>query len=429
MKRLLITLALAAVFGGSCPTAIASAPSGSSSLQQEKLREEIKQLQLSNQGQEGLSGFIRAYGGMLTGLGAVIGALLAVRKYSNQRKDERKAEQNQREKDMEQQKIDAELRADEAFTRVIAGLATEKPYERVAAAAGLWTFTEPAYEKYWPQIYRLALANLKLGGDDETSRQLVDVFTTVLKLLPAPHEIDTDFSRAYLARADLSGLRDASETKDVDGESTTLKSASNGKSANNSKSLRGFDFSSANLSDADLRNSDLTGATGTEVDIRRARLSGPSASLETVRFQKARADGAIFQQGRLVNAHFEYAELTNAQFQQARLQGAHFENASLHGARFEEADIADARFTGATLDVVALGSILDAKRWQGAHFSQKEQDWLKEADARRQKNDPPNEANASNERVSAEATPAVAPAQVTATAVVPPAESPKEKKT
>ena len=203
MKRLLIVLAVGAALGVFCPAAIASAPSSSLSLQQQKLQEEIKQLQLSNQGQEGIGGFVRAYGGILTGLAAVLGtlgALLEIMPRSGGA-SARPIGTSVRKK-ARQRQLDAARQADEAFAGVIAGLGSTQPFKRVGAAVGLWTFVEPAYTKYWPQIYRITLANLNSAG---TMRRPGNSFICSQRssLLQAPDKVDTDLF-ACVSRASRS---------------------------------------------------------------------------------------------------------------------------------------------------------------------------------------------------------------------------------
>jgi uncharacterized protein YjbI with pentapeptide repeats len=306
------------------------APPGQTRLEQQKLRAEIRKLELENARSDSLREDVLAWAPFVTVLVAVGGLLVPVVR-------ETRANRRQRERELEQ-------RFDEQFAQAISNLGSDKDAVRVSAAVALSGFLRPRYSQFHDDVYRVLCANLGAEHSEFVNRFLVRAFAQALRMhvaeakrVGAPAEID--LARCNVGRIDLSGV-----------------------------DLTGADIAFADLGHANLTGCVLDRARGYEVDLGKARLS--RASLREVRFHKARAPEAQFHGSTMTSAELRGADLERAQFQQARLQGAHLDDARLRGARFDQANVADAFFRGAALDDVALRSLLNTERatWTKAHF-------------------------------------------------------------
>ena len=126
--------------------------------------------------------------------------------------------------------------------------------------------------------------------------------------------------------------------------------------------LRGLDFSTAALRNADLRGADLSGATLTganlfSADLRGATLAG--AQLSRANLQRTRLNDADMRNARLHSAQLEsavlsgadlrFAELNHARAQYTVLQGCDLSSASLQGTNLQRARLRSAKLRGADL--------------------------------------------------------------------------------
>ena len=120
-------------------------------------------------------------------------------------------------------------------------------------------------------------------------------------------------------------------------------------------SLRGRDFTEANLREADLRHADFSGAI-----LNRADLSF------------AWAKNAHFDNARIRGAALERAQLQGASFKYAQLQGAYLDGAQLHGATLDEAKLQGAFVSFAFFELIVTqlpGASLNGTQLQGAIVS------------------------------------------------------------
>src|SRR6266699_4676775 len=183
-------------------------------LNKEKLAQEVQQLK--NQNEPDSLGWLRSNASiLLSTLIVVIGALfgswqwsvgrrdaqnkeLEDRKAERERRDEeqqrwledRKAERERRDEEQQRwlkdQEAEREKRAEESFQSVVEGLGSEREEARVSAAINLRTFLLPGYERFYRQVFDLAVAHLRLPRNAHGSED------------PDPHLPPTTLSQALI---------------------------------------------------------------------------------------------------------------------------------------------------------------------------------------------------------------------------------------
>ena len=308
-------------------------------LEQAKLRQEIRQLQLANRDHTGLRGFLATYGGLVAGIAALGTVFVALTNLAHQRKLDRT-----------QRLTESIRRMDEQFSATLANLGSESTAIQAAAAVSLLSFLRPEYRDYHRQVRLVALANLKVRDRGPVTALLVRAFSDALRTAAPIQADEVDFAGAELGGVDLSGL-----------------------------DLRAADLRGAKLTDADLTNVNLE-----DVDAYKASLSGAcfsGANLREARLTAVDAQKAVFHGQANLNAiKFHDAILIDARFESSSLQSAHFDRAHLEGARFQSADINDAFIRPATFDEATLKSLSRAKNKQNAHFSHEILDRLRALD-------------------------------------------------
>ncbi len=310
------------------PAVAAAAPPATDRLEQAKLRQEIRQLQLENRDRTGIRGFLGSYGGLLAGVAALATVLVTVTNLVRQRNLDR------------QQRHDESLRRlDERFSAVLTDLGATSEAVQAGAAVSLLTFLRPEHRDYHRQVRLVALANLKVRQPGPVTALIVRALSDALRTAAPIQSDEIDFAGAELTGINLAGL--------------DLRSAT----------LRG-----AQLKDADLTGAKLEGVDAYKVGFHGACLSG--ADLREAHLEGAHAPKAVFHDQANLNAvKFHDAVLTGARFESASLQSAHFDRAHLEGARFHSADVNDAYISPATFDGVTVQGLSRAKNKQQAHFS------------------------------------------------------------
>jgi uncharacterized protein YjbI with pentapeptide repeats len=313
------------------PSVLTNAPK----LEDEKLRQEIRKLQIENEKLISKWEIIRSLAPFLTALGVAIGALWTIWKQINESNIQRDLDRRQRE-------ADSVRRSSERFTSIVSGLGSDSKVLQASAAVSMMTFVKPQYKDFHEQVFLILLANLKIGHGNVINKLLVAAFDVAIRrYLEYEQEqggkVELDLSRCWLDHVDLSGL----------------------------------DLSHADIGFAYFRSANLTGTNlfrvrGIKAHLDKARLS--TANLNEARLRSVEFRDAQFHNAIIVAADLKEADLRNAQFQQAKMQSAHLDNAKLSGAEFEQANISDAFFKGAIFDEHALKSIIKAKNWQNAHF-------------------------------------------------------------
>jgi uncharacterized protein YjbI with pentapeptide repeats len=327
-------------------TASAATPRTKEQLELEKLRQEVRKLELENDRAGSTREAVLAWAPFVTVFVAVFGVAVPVLREVRQQRRQRQSE-------LEQRAVEERRRFDDLFAQAVGNLGAETEAVRVSGAVTLHNFLRPEYEDFHEQVYSVLCANLAVDHTRLVNRFIVRGFEKALRLHLSAQANEgerpsIDLARCRLPRAELDGLE-----------------------------LAQVDIAFAVLREASLRGTNLFRARGFEVDLAKARLT--DAKLGEARLHGAVCRGAHFHNARLVSAEFretrkQPADLTSAEFFGARLQGAHFDGAVLRGARFDNANLADARFPGAVFDEVALRGILASEQvdgeptWRKAYF-------------------------------------------------------------
>ena len=334
---------------------------GAAQLQDEKLRQEIRQLQISNDQDNSLQHALLAWAPFVTGLGAIaaVGATLwkqasdlaAARDQLRDEHEKTRAANDQwQQRFLEDQRSSREQEDEESLRRfdanlsmVITNLGSASETLQVNAAAALATYLKPRYRAFHLDLLTVLTANLRLRPDASVARVLGSDLERLLRMIFGNPEAygndmpnDLDLSRATLQRFDVSA---------VDFGGTAI------------------DVAFADLSQARLADAKLFRLRGREVHLERAYCS--RALLREARLDGALAQNVVFHGANLVSASLKQADLRGAQFQEASMQEAHLEGAKLQGADFTRANLANTYFRGAQFDLKAVRSIaLNALRWR-----------------------------------------------------------------
>ena len=330
-------------------------------LHAEQLRQQVRQLQISNEQGTGLQHALLAWAPFVTALGAIaaVGATLwkqaadlqGAREQLRDEQDKTREANNQwQQKFLEDQRSSREQELEESLRRfdtnlstVITNLGSASETLQVNAAAALATYLKPRYAPFHYDLLIVLCANLRLRPAASVARVLGSDLERLLRMILGNAEVygedmphDVDLSRASLQRLDVSGLHFGEISVDV---------------------------AFADLSEASLSDATLFRLRGREVTLESAHCS--RARLGEARLDGAHARNATFHGATLVSASLKQADLRGAQFQEASMQEVHLEGADLRGADFTRANLANAYFKGAQLDQKAMRSIVrGALRWR-----------------------------------------------------------------
>jgi uncharacterized protein YjbI with pentapeptide repeats len=333
----------------------------SARLHQLQLREQIRQLQITNAQDDSVLHSVLAWVPFATALAAIVTVGAALWKQASdlsaaradaleEQRKAREAEQHWRETFLEDrrrslvQEEDASLRRfDSNLSQVIGNLGADSETLQVNAAAALATYIKPRYKAFHVDLLTVLTANLKLRPAESTARILRTDLERLLRLVFAhPEEYDhdlpgeLDLARTTLSRLDVSGIDFGSVLVDV---------------------------AFADLTQARLADAKLFRLRGREVILEGAYCS--RARLQEARLDHANARGAVLHEANLVSATLKHADLRGAEFQRALMQEAQLRDATLYGANFTGANLANTYFQGAMFDEIALRSIArGAKRWR-----------------------------------------------------------------
>ena len=335
--------------------------SDSTQLQQEKLRQEILQLEISNNQASGPQRTLLAWAPFVTALGAIaaVGATLwrqttdldaARTQLGTEHEKTRIGNEQWREQFLEDQTKNRQQgeqeslrRFDTSLTSVISNLGSGSETLQVNAAAALATFLKPRYAVFHEDLLVVLAANLRLRPTEAVARVLRSDLERLLRLMlrdptsygdAMPGELD--LSRASLRRFDVTGVNFGTLVMDV---------------------------AFADLSQARLADARLFRLRGREVVLERAYCS--RSNLGEARLDGANCRGVVLHDANLISASLKDADLTGAQLQGASLQEAHFERSNLRGADFTGCDVANAFFRGASFDKVSIRTMArGSKRWR-----------------------------------------------------------------
>jgi len=315
----------------------------SSQLQDEKLREEIRQLQISNAQNAGTLHGLLAWAPFVTVLAAIATVGATLWKQASDLEAARQQLQEEHRKARIASEEESLRRFDTNLSGVITNLGSKSQTLQVNAAAALATYIKPRYSPFHADLLVVLAANLRLKPTEAVARVLRADLERLLRLLFGNSEHygdgvprDLDLTGASLQRFDVSGI----DFGDVV-----------------------VDIAFADLSGARLTDAKLFRLRGREVNLERAYCS--RAVLGEARLNGAKARGVVMHETDLVSATLKGADLRGAKFQRALKQEAHLEGAELAGADFTGANLANTFFRDAKFDKVALRSIArGAKRWR-----------------------------------------------------------------
>jgi uncharacterized protein YjbI with pentapeptide repeats len=304
------------------------------SLETEKLRQEVTQLQIENENATSPLQKYSSYATLLTAIVAVVGVFVTIWKQFTERQ-----------RDREQRETESRRRLDEKFSSIIADIGSDNSSLQVSATVSLMTFLRDEYKEFHEQVYLILLANLKLKHNLQVNRLLIQAFEKAIRLkintLPKDNDLEgLDLTNLNLYRIDLSNI-----------------------------ALKNVDFAFSELELANLEETNLFRVKGYKTNFRKAQFT--DAILTEARLAKANLENAHLHRTNLVSSNLKETNLRGAQFYQAKLQSAHLENSDLKGAQFYEANINDAYFNDAKIDAQAKRSIIKAYQWKLAHFDEK----------------------------------------------------------
>lgn len=293
----------------------------------------------------------------LTVFGGIITAFITAMRYFNDRQAEREKAAAEREKE-----------AREALRLAIVGLGSENNDTKVGAVTSLRALLISGYERYYQQIFELAIANLRARRTESDQPEPLDAFKQALIALfkdsyplardtlkeryPKsrfnPRSLDATgiiFDNAYLVRADL--------------RQAWMPFAL----------LRNADLLEANLSNANLNGADLSGS-----DLSYANLTGADLSEANLRRANLRAsnlNGAILLRANLAEAEISMSLLSGAFLREANLRGANLIDAKISNASFRRANFSEVNLSRSNLTNTDLTqtNIEEAQSLQGTDLS------------------------------------------------------------
>ncbi len=243
-------------------------------LQKEKLAQEVTQLQ--GQNDQSILSLLRrnissVISSLLTAAVALTVGLFGVYRWFGDRRDAR------------------EKRAEEQFQKVVEWLGSGNEATQAGAAVTLRTFLQPGYERFYDQVFNLAVANLRLQSIDTTSplsqalaivfresfvrtrdqaaslsrdqAHRVDALNAAEVRLPQAYLVNVDLEGAWMLKAQLNGANlEKANLSGANLEQAQLNGANLEKAQLNGANLSGADLSGANLSGAILSGAILSGA-------------------------------------------------------------------------------------------------------------------------------------------------------------------------
>ena len=304
-------------------------------LEAEKLRQEIRGLQIQNASSGSpWTGLLPQVPVLVAGLGLIVTVWHQL--------DERSEQRKQQAREAKQEEI---RRFDESFAKIVEHLGADNAALRASALVSLTFLLTPEYEQFHDRVLLLAVATARaeIPYSEAEGRLFVDAIEKAVRVNLAKKGAGVPLDPLDLSRVQLNGI----DLSNLD--------------------LTNADLAFASLHHANLKKSHLFRVRGYKVELSEARLTG--ADLREARLRGAIAPKAQFHSANCVSARLEEAVLTGAQFYRAHLQEVHFEGADLTGAHFEDADLNNAYLGGAVLDASAIkGIATGAKNWRKAHF-------------------------------------------------------------
>jgi Pentapeptide repeats (8 copies) len=241
---------------------------------------------------------------LLSTLALVTAGVFGIVRWFADRQAEREKQQEAEKHLLEERRVEREKRDEERFQSIVAGLGSANSAAQVGAAILLRTFLRPGYEKFYSQVFDLAVVYLRLRHVDPEAPEPLDSLSQAL---------NTVFKESFPLARDY--LKQSPQFLDA----TYIQ------------------LDNALLKEADLQYIYMPEAYLREANIRRINLRG------------AEIRGTDFFNASLHGANLSEAIVFNASLRRARLNGANLRGADLTGADLSEADLTGADLSGANL--------------------------------------------------------------------------------
>jgi uncharacterized protein YjbI with pentapeptide repeats len=328
-------------------------------LNKEKLEQEVQQLK--NQNASDLFGWFRTNAAILfSTLAVVFGGLFGLWRWRVDRRDAQDKELKDR---RDAQDKDLKAQAEERFKTAVTALGDEKESVQVGGAILLRSFLnkedKEIYERYYTQIFDLAVAYLRLPRtppsleDPDGIPHSPEDLNAPLPLTTLRQALIVVFKEACpLARSQNKGSPQSLYATGIQLDNASLWKADLKQVWMPQASLREADLREAKLMEADLSKADLNGADLREAklmeaDLRETTLSG--ADLREADLREADLREADLRRANLSKANLSKASLIRADLREADLREADFSYSAL-----DEADLREADLRRATLSSVVL---------------------------------------------------------------------------
>jgi Pentapeptide repeats (8 copies) len=254
-------------------------------LNKEKLAQEVQQLK--NQNEPDPIGWLRTNVSiLLSTLVVVIGGLFGLGRWLGDRRNER------------------EKRVEELFQAAVTGLGDEKEGAKIGAAILLRTFLHPGYERYYTQVFDLAVAHLRLPRTPKPPEDL----DPPQQLTPLSRALIVVFKEAFpCARSQNKGWSQSLKRTDIQ---TRFKLTG----------IQSLDASGIQLDYANLAEADLSQVWMCQASLRKTDLTG--ANLSGAYLWKTNLSGAYLWKTNLSGANLLEANLCKADLSETDLEDA-----------------------------------------------------------------------------------------------------------
>ncbi len=304
---------------------------------------------LANSGVEGLAsdarierrtGFRTVLVQVLLGLGILVGAVYAARRFELSRSEHA---------------LERDKTTSSDYAKAVEMLASDRMAERLGGIYALGRIAQSSPRDHWT-IIQVLTAWLRDESPESLNRDeriREDFHAVAVVLRDRVHKQDKFGAALNLTKVNLIGapLTEAHLDR-VRLPGAFLETANLSGAALSMARLQGAHLGGARLRRTTIKSSDFTGA---ELILANLSLTVGSSAV----FFQAKAERAIFLQANLKNADFQNADLRgssfdgailpDANFASATLAGASFRDTVLSGANFASADLTGASFTGAEL--------------------------------------------------------------------------------
>jgi uncharacterized protein YjbI with pentapeptide repeats len=252
-------------------------------------------------------------------------------RYLADKHDEREKRAEEQTRYLEDKKDERMRRAEEQFQSIVGAMSSGNSSAQVGAAVTLRTFLRPGYEQFYAQIFDLAVSYLRIGFQGPDARAVTSAMTSV-------------FAESFAHARDYLSGQPASAARREGNASSKMERLD----------ARGVGLRDMYLQQADLDNIYLLGAYLTGANLAYARLNGAvlaGADLIGANLRHAYLREAILHRAILERANLQEADLRSALLSEARLVGANLAEAIL-----EEADLNGTDFGGVV-------SLKQARMW------------------------------------------------------------------